>query len=143
MNYSTGALPPCRALEELHIPGNRLLNIDAVFSLMPALDLLDVRENRIPEAAKIAPAASLPELIILRVRGNPLCDDDAYADAILGTFPHSSHRQCVCAYVRYCTSDYKCDPAVSDNQFNYIQISVYCFSLPFFQLWEHSKRSNL
>ena len=52
---------------------------------MPALDLLDVRENRIPEAAKIAPAASLPELIILRVRGNPLCDEDAYADAILGT----------------------------------------------------------
>ena len=51
---------------------------------MPALDLLDVRENRIPEAAKIAPAASLPELIILRVRGNPLCDEDAYADAILG-----------------------------------------------------------
>ena len=95
MNYSTGALPPCRALEELHIPGNRLLNIDAVFSLMPALDLLDVRENRIPEAAKIAPAASLPELIILRVRGNPLCDDDAYADAILGT-SHTARTDSVC-----------------------------------------------
>ena len=60
---------------------------------MPALDLLDVRENRIPEAAKIAPAASLPELIILRVRGNPLCDEDAYADAILGT------QWCIWAYI--------------------------------------------
>ena len=79
----------------MHIPGNRLLNIDAVFSLMPALDLLDVRENRIPEAAKIAPAASLPELIILRVRGNPLCDDDAYADAILGT-SHTARTDSVC-----------------------------------------------
>ena len=62
---------------------------------MPALDLLDVRENRIPEAAKIAPAASLPELIILRVRGNPLCDEDAYADAILGV---SHSPQCVCLF---------------------------------------------
>ena len=94
---------------------------------MPALDLLDVRENRIPEAAKIAPAASLPELIILRVRGNPLCDEDAYADAILGKrkkegciykpilvyatrtptptrFSVCPTAHSVCAYFRYCTT---------------------------------------
>lgn len=65
-------------LEELSISHNKLKDVQLLPSKFPCVDSLDLRNNLLSKVESLAPLASLPDLIMLSVEGNPLCSTQRY-----------------------------------------------------------------
>jgi Leucine-rich repeat (LRR) protein len=71
-NVST-SLPKLSQLEELYAAGNYFSNTEKFPTLYPMLEVLDVRQNKLPSADSLKPLGKLGSLNELQLESNPVC----------------------------------------------------------------------
>ena len=86
--YSFPSLP---ALRKLHLSDNRIPGgLEALAAGAPAVELLDLSNNKVSSAAALAPLAQLQHLSALDLGGCPVAsggDEGAYRAAVLAALP--------------------------------------------------------
>lgn len=71
---SLSSLPLLPALTDLYASRNRIESVAGLAQRAPALEVLDVTDNRVEEGEAVALVRGSTALQELWVRGNPLCD---------------------------------------------------------------------
>ena len=86
-----GSFPSLPALRKLHLSDNRIAGgLEALVAGAPAVELLDLSNNKVSSASALAPLAQLPKLSALDLAGCPLAqagDEGAYRGAVLAALP--------------------------------------------------------
>lgn len=76
-------------LTHLYISNNNISNLENISNLFPSLEILNLKNNRIASISDLEPLKKLKEtLVILKVKGNPLCSDLEYVAQIKKEFPN-------------------------------------------------------
>ncbi len=70
------ALPPLPAATDVFLSRNRVSDLAKARSRLPAVEVLDLEENRLESRRQLQPLGGCTQLQDLWLRGNPVCDKE-------------------------------------------------------------------